>query len=62
MDVVGVKLCGTERLGLVWLLEWSPQVVPLPQFPMCPGKIIAFFSPWSLMNGKCMCHSSAISH
>ena len=59
---MGVKLCGTERLGLVWLLEWSPQVVSVPQFPMCAGKIIAFFSPRSLMNGKCMCHSSAILH
>lgn len=43
MDVMGVKPCGTGRLGLVWLLEWSPQVVSVPQFPMCTGQIIAFF-------------------
>lgn len=31
--------------------------------PMCAKKKKDFFfSPWTLMNGKCMCHSSAISH
>lgn len=43
MDVMGVNLCGMERLSLVWLLERGPQVLLLPQFPMYAGKRIAFF-------------------
>lgn len=44
-DVMGVRACGTGRLGLVLLLEWSPQVVSVPQFPMCTGKRSFFLSP-----------------
>lgn len=44
--MLGVKLCSIEGLGLVWLLEWSPQVVSVPQFPhLCrEEKLLFFFS------------------
>lgn len=42
--MLGVKLCRTEGLGPVWLLEWGFQVVSVPQFPhVCKEKKRLFF-------------------
>lgn len=65
MDVMGVKPCGTERLGLVWLLEWSPQVVSVPQFPhVCREHNSFFLSPefdeWKVYVSQ-LCYFALIS-
>lgn len=65
MDVMGVKPCGTERLGLVWFLERSPQVVSVPQFPhVCGGHNRFFLSPefdeWKVYVSQ-LCYFTLIS-